>query len=41
MGIPAALLTSLLVIVRFAQASWLLLASILSGLAINAAAVAG
>jgi len=41
MGIPATLLTGLLVIVRLAQASWLLLASILSGVAINEAAVAG
>lgn len=40
-GIPAAIVAGLLVIVRLAQLSWALLASILSGAAITTAVTAG
>jgi len=40
-GIPAAIVAGLLVIIRLAQASWALLASILGGAAATAAVTAG
>jgi hypothetical protein len=40
-GIPAAIVAGLLVIVRLAQLSWALLATILGGTAITATATAG